>query len=429
MSALQGRLGASRPATRRCRTPGALAHRSRGDRARRGIAGCGAGGQPGRNGTRRRLRATRARRRRRARGDDAAGRGASCTRTLRRGGGCAVIDRGHDRGPDAGSEVPTRAWIDPAIRSRRARRRSRSARSCRGLVARRRLGRAGGDPPAALPSARRASRRGGTRDRGAAAARRAPGRCSPPAEGCPRCRPPAGGAGGRGVCAARRDPAVPVRLDELDFLELATRCVVCLAAGSELAALDTEMGAAFTRAADAAYDAAAGQVAITVARTRYLSGASSTPTVGSTRRSQRPPGRIPWGPGASRRRCRPASHWHAARNRPLPRPPRLHLRTKAPATGRETPPGVLRGRAWRPLARGEATRAQDLLVASAADPSRTPVQSAELLYEAMRAGRAANSSLRHSRSLPSAATGRSHAPAHPMWRHEPRGRPRDAERV
>jgi DNA-binding CsgD family transcriptional regulator len=184
-------------------------------------------------------------------------------------------------------------------------------------------------------------------------------------------------------------PSFPL-LDELDFLELATRCVVCLAAGTELAALDTEMAAAFTRAADAADHAAAGQVAITVARTRYLSGAFLDAHRWLKEALAEAARQDPLGTRSL------AQALQAGISLALGEEPSAPEAADAPPQDESAGdrPGdaawVLRGRAWRLLARGEATRAQDLLVASAADPSRTPVQSAELLYEAMRAGRGAN---------------------------------------
>ncbi|HLH14406.1 MAG TPA: LuxR C-terminal-related transcriptional regulator [Solirubrobacteraceae bacterium] len=183
-------------------------------------------------------------------------------------------------------------------------------------------------------------------------------------------------------------PKLPLR-GQLDFLELATRSVVLLAAGTDLTGLDREMRSTFLEAADAPDPAAAALAAITVASTRYLAGRFL-----DARR---------WLNEAAAQ----AEHQDPVEIRPLARAlqagvalargedlvPQQADNDVAEASPANVQHGsaawLAKGSAWTLLREGRATQAGELLLRTAVELEAVPVQAAELRYEAMRAGRRA----------------------------------------
>jgi DNA-binding CsgD family transcriptional regulator len=184
-------------------------------------------------------------------------------------------------------------------------------------------------------------------------------------------------------------PSMPLR-GELEFTEMAARVAVGLASGSDLRGLKDEMSDAFVAAADAADAAAAGLAAITVAQVCYLGGRFldaqrwlNEAVVQSERQD----------PMGTRFLAHAIQAGVSFALSDEARALSAGSRLSTPGRGTEqrgNASWLARGRAWALLARGEATHAQELLLDSAEALDWAPIYAAELLYEAMRAGRRAN---------------------------------------
>ena len=184
-------------------------------------------------------------------------------------------------------------------------------------------------------------------------------------------------------------PEIPFR-GELEFLEFAAISSIGLGSGADLPGLEHDMRDAFYRAADVPDPAAAALAGATVAATSYLAGRFLdcrrwlSEALSESERQD---------PLAARMIVRAlqvavayaiGDHRAAAAARTLDSEVSdAHFAQPAIAAW------ITRGRAWGLLADAQPTKAQSLLLDAAEDLGRTPIFEAELLYEAMRAGRPA----------------------------------------
>ncbi len=196
------------------------------------------------------------------------------------------------------------------------------------------------------------------------------------------------------VCDARamlpEIPDIPFR-GELEFLEFAAISSIGLGSGADLPGLEHDMRDAFYRAADVPDPAAAALAGATVAATSYLAGRFLDCRRWLSEALSESERQDPLAARMIVRALQVAVAYAIGDHRAAAAAARTldgevsdaHFAQPAIAAW------ITRGRAWGLLADAQPTKAQSLLLDAAEDLGRTPVFEAELLYEAMRAGRPA----------------------------------------
>jgi len=185
-------------------------------------------------------------------------------------------------------------------------------------------------------------------------------------------------------------PQIPFR-GELEFLEFAAISSIGLGSGADLPGLEHDMRVAFYRAADVPDPAAAALAGATVAATSYLAGRFLDCRRWLSEALSESQRQDPLAARMIARALQVAVAFSIGDHRAASAAARTldsevsgaHFAQPAIAAW------ITRGRAWGLLADAQPTKAQSFLLDTAEAFGRTPVFEAELLYEAMRAGRPA----------------------------------------